>query len=76
MIIATSGEHSNLRRTQSCRSISGGRSARVCTGLYLLFAAACYVHDWPHSRQIKFIGSLGAVDVALLIVLAGFLHWI
>ncbi len=40
------------------------------------FAAAFYVHDWSHARQIKFIGGLGAVDVILLIVLAGFLRWI
>ncbi len=40
------------------------------------FAAAFYVHDWPPRRQVKFIGLLGAVDIVLLIVLAGMLHWI
>jgi hypothetical protein len=40
------------------------------------FAAAFYVHDWPHPRQIKFIGILGSIDVVLLIVCAALLHWI
>ena len=40
------------------------------------FAAAFYVYDWTHPQQIKFIGMLGAVDVMLLITLAGILHWI
>ncbi len=40
------------------------------------FAAAFYVHDWPHPRQIKFIGILGAADVMLLVMCAGILHWI
>jgi len=37
------------------------------------FAAAFYVHDWPPSRQIKFIGILGGIDVALVIGCAGIL---
>ncbi len=40
------------------------------------FAAAFYVHDWPHPRQIKFIGILGAANVVLLVICAGILHWI
>ena len=40
------------------------------------FAAAFYVHDWPHPRQIKFIGILGGIDVVLLIIGAGILRWI
>ncbi len=40
------------------------------------FAAAFYVHDWPHPRQIKFISILGAIDVVLLVACAGILHWI
>jgi hypothetical protein len=40
------------------------------------FAAAFYVHDWLPLRQIQFIGILGAIDVVLMILLAGILHWI
>lgn len=40
------------------------------------FAAAFYVHDWPPRRQVRFIGMLGAIDVAALIIFAGILHWI
>ncbi len=40
------------------------------------FAAAFYVHDWPRRRQIQFIGTLGAIDMILLIALASILRWI
>ena len=40
------------------------------------FAAAFYVHDWPHSRQIRFISVLGGIDIVLFIACAGVLHWI
>jgi hypothetical protein len=40
------------------------------------FAAAFYVHDWPRRRQVNFIGILATLDVFLLMVFAGVLHWI
>jgi hypothetical protein len=40
------------------------------------FAAAFYVYDWLPRRQIQFIGILGAIDVVLMILLAGILQWI
>ena len=40
------------------------------------FAAAFYVHDWSPQRQIRFIGILGGIDAAALIIFAGALHWI
>jgi hypothetical protein len=40
------------------------------------FAAAFYVHDWPRQRQVKIISAFSAIDVALLVIFAGILHWI
>ena len=40
------------------------------------FVIAMYCHDWPPARQRAFVGGLWAVDVAMLVVFAGLLHWI
>ncbi len=40
------------------------------------FAAAFYCYDWQPKTQIKFIGSLLAINALMLIVFAGILGWI
>ena len=40
------------------------------------FAAAVLAHDWPRSRQKRFIGGLFAFDALLLIVFGPILRWI
>ena len=40
------------------------------------FLAAFYCYDWPPRRQMRFIGTLFAVDVLMLVVFAGVLGWI
>ena len=40
------------------------------------FLAAFYCYDWPPRRQVRFIGTLFAVDVLMLVVFAGVLGWI
>lgn len=49
----------------------------VCLTVYIpFFAAAFFVHDWEPKKQIRFIGGLFALDILLLIVFTGILHWI
>jgi hypothetical protein len=40
------------------------------------FLAAFYVYDWEPRRQVAFISSLLALNLALLLVFAGWLRWI
>jgi hypothetical protein len=40
------------------------------------FAAAVFVHDWPRTRQKRFIGGLFALDAALLVLFGPILRWI
>jgi hypothetical protein len=40
------------------------------------FLAAFYCHDWQPKKQITFIASLAALDVVMLVLFAGVLHWI
>lgn len=40
------------------------------------FLAAAYAYDWKRETQKKFIGILGGVNVAALIIFAGILGWI
>jgi len=40
------------------------------------FLAAFYCYDWQPKKQITFIGSFAALDVAMLVVFAGLLRWI
>lgn len=40
------------------------------------FLAAFLCHDWPPQRQIRFIGSVFAIDAVAMIVFAGVLGWI
>jgi len=40
------------------------------------FLAANFTYDWPQARQKKFIGSLFAVNAAMLFIFAGILKWI
>jgi hypothetical protein len=40
------------------------------------FLAAFYCYDWKPRTQVRFIGSLFAVNAVSLIVFAGILHWI
>lgn len=40
------------------------------------FLAAFLCYDWPARRQVRFIGSVFAVDALLLVVFAGVLGWI
>lgn len=40
------------------------------------FLAAFYVHDWEPRKQVTFIGVFAALDVVMMVVFAGFLHWI
>lgn len=40
------------------------------------FLAAFYCYDWKPRTQIRFIGTLAGLDVAMMIVFAGILHWI
>ena len=40
------------------------------------FLAAFYCYGWPPKRQVRFIGSVFAIDALMLIVFAGFLGWI
>ena len=40
------------------------------------FLAAFYCIDWLPRRQVRFIGSVFAIDTLMLIVFAGFLGWI
>ena len=40
------------------------------------FLAAFYCYDWQPKKQVRFIGSMFAVDAAMLILFAGLLKWI
>ncbi len=40
------------------------------------FCAATFSYDWPRERQKKFIGTLGAINLAMLILFGGVLGWI
>ena len=40
------------------------------------FLAAFYCYDWKPRRQVIFIGSIAGLDVLLMAVFAGVLHWI
>lgn len=40
------------------------------------FLAAFLCHDWEPRRQVRFIGSMFAVDAVMLVVFAGVLRWI
>jgi hypothetical protein len=40
------------------------------------FLAAFYCFDWPRKTQIRFIGGMAALNILMLVVFAGFLHWI
>jgi hypothetical protein len=40
------------------------------------FVAAFSCYDWPPRRQVRFIGTVFAVDAVLLVVFAGILGWI
>lgn len=40
------------------------------------FLAAFYCYDWKPRTQIRFIGALAGLDVVMMIVFAGILHWI
>jgi len=40
------------------------------------FVVAFYVHDWRRKNQKRFIGSLFALNVAMMVVFAGILKWI
>ncbi len=40
------------------------------------FLAAFLCYDWPPRRQVRFVGSVFAIDAAMLIVFAGVLGWI
>jgi hypothetical protein len=40
------------------------------------FLAAFYCYDWPPKIQVRFIGTVFAVDAAMLAVFAGALGWI
>jgi hypothetical protein len=41
-----------------------------------LFSAACYVYYWESKKQKMFIGSLALINLILLVIFAGILHWI
>lgn len=40
------------------------------------FLAAFLCYDWPARRQVRFVGSVFAIDAALLVLFAGLLEWI
>lgn len=40
------------------------------------FLAAFYCYDWQPKTQIRFISAMAAIDVLLLVIFAGILHWI
>jgi hypothetical protein len=40
------------------------------------FLAAFYCYDWPARRQVRFIGTMFAIDAVMLVVFAGLLGWI
>jgi hypothetical protein len=40
------------------------------------FLAAVYSYDWKRTTQKKFIGILGGINIAALIIFAGILKWI
>ena len=40
------------------------------------FCAATYSYDWPRARQKSFIGTLFAINVAMLILFGGVFRWI
>jgi hypothetical protein len=40
------------------------------------FLAAFYCFDWPPRRQVRFIGTMFAVDALMLVVFGGILGWI
>lgn len=40
------------------------------------FLAAFYCYDWKPRTQIRFIGTLAGLDVVMMIVFTGILHWI
>ena len=40
------------------------------------FLAAFYCHDWQPKTQISFIGSFAALDILMMTLFAGVLHWI
>src|SRR5690606_21400744 len=49
----------------------------VFVAVYIpFFLAAFLAYDWPPRRQIRFIGSVFAIDALLLVLFAGVLGWI
>lgn len=40
------------------------------------FLAAFYCYDWKPKTQITFIGTMAVTDIVLMVIFAGFLHWI
>jgi len=40
------------------------------------FLAAFYCYDWKPKAQVTFISTMFAADIVMLVVFAGFLHWI
>jgi hypothetical protein len=40
------------------------------------FLAAFYCFDWPPRRQVRFIGTMFAIDALMLVVFVGILGWI
>jgi hypothetical protein len=40
------------------------------------FLAAFYCYDWEPKKQIRFIGTVAAIDVLMMVVFAGILGWI
>jgi hypothetical protein len=40
------------------------------------FLAAFYCYDWQPKTQIRFISTVAAIDVLMMVVFAGILHWI
>lgn len=49
----------------------------VFVAVYIpFFLAAFYCHDWTPRWQVRFIGSVFAIDAVMMIVFAGVLSWI
>jgi hypothetical protein len=40
------------------------------------FLAAFYCYDWQPKTQIRFIGTMAVIDLLMMVVFAGVLHWI
>lgn len=40
------------------------------------FLAAFYCFDWPPRRQVRFVGTMFAIDALMLVVFGGILGWI